>query len=195
MLKVLEIILYIPKIIGLGIWKCLNYGNSDQLLLLMCTEAVFIINVKCSKTIGFEDVAILISFISIMHYFSKLEKENLYLQGNSELAKVIMTIINRQNKANKKASRQARDIEKQIKRIGNNPTPPSGGKQGNVFILNIGGGKRPKKEELPKEDIQHELPREDKPNNNIPIIELGQDEYKRVSDEDFGGYLEGGNLE
>jgi hypothetical protein len=177
MLRIIKYLL-LPWIITLkGCYKCLCYGNQDQLLLLMITLATFLLNVKCSKTIDFEDVAILISFIYIMHYFSKLEKENLYLSG--DIAKAMMGILYRQKKVNKKASEQARDLEKQMKKLGNGSVS-NGQRPQKVFVLQIN---KDKKEELPKNkhyDIK-----------SNPVIELGESEYKTIDDNKF---LEGGNL-
>jgi hypothetical protein len=181
--KILSIILYIPGIALKGSYKCLSYGNEDQLFCLMCTLGVFIINAKCSKTTGVEDFAILIFFTYIMHYFSRLERENLYLQGHGDLGKVIMSMLYRQRKANKKANEYARNLEKQMKKIGNG-SRPSGQKPQKVFVFQINHqGKKGK------------LPKEQKPSNNS-IIELGKHEYKKVNDDNkFGGYLERGNIE
>ena len=179
--------MFVPKTIILGIYKCLSYGNEEQLFYLMCSLAIFIINVRCSKVAGVEDFAILVFFIYVMHYFSKIEKENLYLQKYSDFAKVLMSLMYRQNKANKKASDDARKVAKEIRRLGNNPRP-SESKPQKVFVFEL-GQKKDKKEELPKKDKQHDIPKSS-------IIELGQDEYKRVKDDnEFGGYIEGGNLD
>lgn len=184
MKKILSIIFFIPKTYLLGAYNCLNYGNSDQLFLLMCTQAVFIINIKCSKVTGMEDVGILIFFTHIMHYLSKLTKENLYLQSekDSKLAKVLTAMLYRQNKENKRARQQAKDIEKKIKRLGSSGSEPRP-KSNNTFVIQIGGNAKNKNAEMPK---------------NSPIIELDESEYK-VNDQiiELGEsdikYLEGGN--
>jgi hypothetical protein len=175
MLRLLEIILYIPIIVLKGSYKCMCYGNEDQLLLLMLTLATFFINIKCSKITDLEDIGILISFIYIMHYFSKLEKENLYLHGN--FAKAMMGILHRQKKANEKAYAYAR----QMKKLGNGSGPSGPQKPSKVFVLQINKDKR---EKLPKSrhyDIK-----------SNPVIELGKGEYKTINDDNK--FLEGGSL-
>lgn len=184
MKTLLKILLFVPKTYLLGTYNCLNYGNSDQLLLLMLAQAIFIINVKCSKVTGMEDLGILIFFTHIMHYLSKLTRENLYLQSekDSKLAKVLMAMLYRQNKENKRSRQQAKDIKRQIKSLG---ITPSEGKprSSNTFVIQIGGKGKEKNTEIPK---------------SSPIIELGENDYK-VSDEIIElsendiKYLEGGN--
>lgn len=195
--KLLPVLLFIPKITFLGIYRCLNYGNTEQLFWLNCAEAIFILNVKCSKVAGVEDFAILIFFTSIMHHFSKLTRENLYLQNEKDrkFAKILMSILHRQNKENMRAREQAKDIKRQMKKIGNAPSGGSSQRpnKNTTFAFYIGGGKG-KTEELPKEEM-HDIPEE---TNAYPIIELGEDEYRKIDDEDdnnFGGFIEGGNLE
>lgn len=184
MWRILTILLYVPKIVGLGIYKCLSYGNTEQLFYLTSMLAVFIINVKCSKSAGAEDGMILVFFIYVMHEFSKLEEENLYLQKYSEFAKVVMGILYRQKKASRKSDRYAKDMARQLKKLGNGqkgrPEPEQ------IFII-----QEPKKKELPKKEKQHNIPK----SKSHPIIELGEDEYKTVEENKFGGYLEGGILD
>jgi hypothetical protein len=175
MSKILKIILWFPFISLKGAYKCACYGDEDQLLLLTLSLGIFFVNVKCSKVTGNEDLIILVSFISIMNYFSKLERENLYLQKYGELSKVIMSILHRSNKANKDIKR---DIDKQIKKIGNIPRAGQQPRTVNTFNIKIGGGQK-KEKELPREEKQHDIPR---PNNNSKIIELGQDEYRKVDE-------------
>lgn len=179
--KLLSVLLFIPKIIFLGAYRCLCYGNEEQLLLLNCTEAIFILNVRCSKVAGAEDFAILIFFVYTMHYFSKLTRENLYLQSekDSKFAKVLMSILHRQKRENMKAKEQAKDIKKQMKKIGNAPSGGSSRRPNNTFVINIGG--KGKNTELPREE-KHNIP-----DKSTPII-LNDDEYKRIDDENESPY-------
>lgn len=180
MFKILGIILCIPKIVLKGSYKCMCYGNEDQLLLLMITLATFFLNIKCSKVTDFEDIGILVSFIYIMHYFSKLEKENLYLQKYGAFASAIREMMYRNKKANDKIKVYARETEKEIKKLGNG-SGSNGQRHQKVFVLQIN---KDKKEELPKSK-HYNMPKSN------PVIELGKSEYKTIDDNKF---LEGGNL-
>lgn len=113
---------------------------------------------------------ILVFFIYIMHYFTKLEKENLYLQRYGNLAKVIMSVLYRQNKANKKVDINTKDVEKVIKKLSGTKIEPK-----IIWIENPPTKPTPE----PIAEIKE------------PIIELSDSEYETIECEyeKFGGYL------
>lgn len=163
MKTLLKILLFVPKTTIKGSYKCLSYGNDEQLFFLMIAWAIFILNAKCSKKSGAEDFMVLIFFTNIMHYFSKLTIENLYLKG--EFAKAIMSILYRQNKANKQT---AKAVEKEVRKIGNQQRPQE---KEQPRIRTIFVEQPQPKQELPKNE-------HNEPNEPTNVIELGKDEYK-----------------
>jgi cell division protein ZapA (FtsZ GTPase activity inhibitor) len=171
MLKIIKAILFFPALLLKGIYKCLCYGTEDQLFGLMITLAVFFINIKCNTKTDFEDITILITFITIMHYFSKLERENLYLQKYGAFSKVIASMLHRQRKSDEKFRVYVREVEKQVKKIG---SPKITEAPKTIFIV-----QKPQKE-LPKKEDNKQPQQSDTP--KYPIIELGENEYKRVDE-------------
>lgn len=170
MIKIIKIILYIPvtviKAVVTGWYKCLSYGNEDQLLLLMVSTAVFTINVIASKKTDVEDIIVMLTYITIMNHFSKLTIENLYLKG--DLAKVITSILHRQDKANRKT---AKDVEKEVRKIGSQQRPTE---EQQPRIRTIFVEQPQQKQELPKNE----------PSDPTKIVELRKDEYK-IKNENF----------
>jgi hypothetical protein len=173
-----KIILFAPKTVIKGSYRCLSYGNDEQLFFLVVAWALFIINAKCSKKAGAEDIIVLVSFINVMHHFSKLTVENLYLKG--DLAKAIMSMLYRQNKANRKTTEA---VEKEIKKLGSQ-RPPRGGKTTTIYV---GQPQQPQPQELPKKEPEKfEHIGNDEPTE---VIELGMDDYKKFEIEDYEGGL------
>jgi hypothetical protein len=111
---------------------------------------------------------------------------------DSKFAKVLMSILHRQNKENRKTREQAKDIKNQMKKIGNVSSNGSPRRPNNTFVINI-GGKKDKTAELPKEEREekHDIPE----SNTRSIIELSEDEYKRIDDNEDENNFEGRYLE